>query len=80
MIFHEEQGQAPGETGPHAWSMFVSPLKDETGAVQGRSATVFDTSEQYGARRRPAVLDDAGLRIGSTLDVTRTAEEPAAWP
>jgi PAS domain S-box-containing protein len=77
MIFHEEHGQAPGETRPHAWSMFMSPLKDETGAVQGLSATVFDTTEQYWARRRLAVLNDAGLRIGSTLDVTRTADELA---
>ncbi|MET9393595.1 SpoIIE family protein phosphatase [Streptomyces sp. NPDC006624] len=77
MIFHEEHGQAPGETRPHAWSMFVSPLKDETGAVQGVSATVFDTTEQYWARRRLAVLNEASVRIGSSLDVTRTAEELA---
>ncbi|MFF9809326.1 SpoIIE family protein phosphatase [Streptomyces coeruleorubidus] len=77
MVFHEEHGQAPGETGPRAWSMFMAPLEDETGAVQGMSATVFDTTEQYWARRRLAVLNDAGLRIGSTLDVTRTAEELA---
>ncbi|GAA4551631.1 SpoIIE family protein phosphatase [Streptomyces collinus] len=77
MIFHEEHAQAPGQTRPHAWSMFLSPLKDETGAVHGMSATVFDTTEQYWARRRLAVLNDASLRIGSTLDVTRTAEEMA---
>ncbi|MFJ3442483.1 SpoIIE family protein phosphatase [Streptomyces sp. NPDC086081] len=77
MIFHEGNGQAPGETRPHAWSMFLSPLKDESGAVQGMSATVFDTTEQYWARRRLAVLNEASLRIGSTLDVTRTAEELA---
>ncbi|WP_037675499.1 hypothetical protein, partial [Streptomyces afghaniensis] len=57
--------------------MFLSPLTDETGAVQGMSATVFDTTEQYWARRRLAVLNDASLRIGSTLDVTRTAGELA---
>ncbi|GHD28932.1 hypothetical protein GCM10010313_70190 [Streptomyces violarus] len=77
MIFHEEYGQAPGETRPHAWSMYMSPLKDETGMVQGLSATVFDTTEQSWARRRLAVLNDASLRIGSTLDVARTADELA---
>jgi PAS domain S-box-containing protein len=77
MIFHEEHAKAPGQTRPHAWSMFLSPLKDETGAVHGMSATVFDTTEQYWARRRLAVLNEASLRIGSTLDVTRTAEEMA---
>ncbi|MCK8438239.1 SpoIIE family protein phosphatase [Streptomyces sp. D2-8] len=77
LIYHEEHSQAPGEIRPHAWSMFMSPLKDETGAVRGMSATVFDTTEQYWARRRLAVLNEASLRIGSTLDVTRTAEEMA---
>ncbi|MFJ9148532.1 SpoIIE family protein phosphatase [Streptomyces sp. NPDC102270] len=76
-LFHENFGQAPGEVRGHAWSMFLSPLKDESGAVRGVSAAVFDTTEQYWARRRLAVLNDASLRIGSTLDVTRTAEELA---
>ncbi|WP_405884793.1 SpoIIE family protein phosphatase [Streptomyces sp. NBC_01136] len=77
VIFHEQHGQAPGETREHAWSMFLSPLKDETGTVHGLSAAVFDTTEQYWARQRLAVLNEASLRIGSTLDVTRTAEELA---
>ncbi|WP_406118032.1 SpoIIE family protein phosphatase [Streptomyces sp. NBC_00989] len=76
-VFHEDHGKAPGETRDHAWSMFISPLKDESGTVQGLSAAVFDTTEQYWARRRLVVLNDAGLRIGSTLDVSRTAEELA---
>ncbi|MGW2636569.1 SpoIIE family protein phosphatase [Streptomyces sp. NPDC001348] len=76
-VFHEGRGQSPGDTRERAWSMFLSPLKDETGAVRGLSAAVFDTTEQYWARRRLAVLNDASLRIGSTLDVTRTAEELA---
>ncbi|MET7451324.1 SpoIIE family protein phosphatase [Streptomyces sp. NPDC005574] len=76
-VFHEAHGKAPGETRDHAWSMFFSPLLDENGAVQGLSAAVFDTTEQYWARRHLAVLNEASLRIGSTLDVTRTAEELA---
>lgn len=76
-VFHENYGQAPGEVRGHAWSMFLSPLKDASGMVRGLSAAVFDTTEQYWARRRLAVLNDASLRIGSTLDVTRTAEELA---
>ncbi|MEU2333252.1 SpoIIE family protein phosphatase [Streptomyces sp. NPDC013172] len=76
-VFHEQHGQAPGETREHAWSMFFSPLKDETGAVQGLSAVVFDTTEHYWARRHLAVLNDASVRIGSTLDVGRTADELA---
>lgn len=76
-VFHENFGQAPGEVRNHAWSMFLSPLKDESGVVRGVSAAVFDTTEQYWARRRLAILNDASLRIGSSLDVTRTAEELA---
>ncbi|MET9454984.1 SpoIIE family protein phosphatase [Streptomyces canus] len=76
-VFHENFGQAPGEVRNHAWSMFLSPLKDKSGAVRGVSAAVFDTTEQYWARRRLAILNDASLRIGSTLDVTRTADELA---
>ncbi|MER7837406.1 SpoIIE family protein phosphatase [Streptomyces sp. NPDC096040] len=76
-VFHEQHGQAPGETREHSWSTYLSPLKDESGTVQGLSATVFDTTEQYWARRHLAILNDASVRIGSTLDVTRTAEELA---
>ncbi|MER5792045.1 SpoIIE family protein phosphatase [Streptomyces sp. NPDC001980] len=76
-IFHEQHAQAPGETREHSWSMYFSPLKDESGTVQGLSAVVFDTTEQYWARRHLAVLNDASMRIGTTLDVTRTAEELA---
>jgi PAS domain S-box-containing protein len=76
-VFHEDYGQAPGEVREHSWSVYFSPLKDEAGTVQGMSALVFDTTEQHWARRRLAILNDASLRIGSTLDVTRTAEELA---
>ncbi|MGW0838693.1 SpoIIE family protein phosphatase [Streptomyces sp. NPDC002787] len=77
-IFREEQPfRASGEVRDHAWSLFLSPLKDRAGGVLGLSALVIDITEQYWARRRLAVLNDAGVRIGSTLDVTRTAEELA---
>jgi PAS domain S-box-containing protein len=78
MIYREEQPfRASGEVRDHAWSLFLSPLKDRAGSVLGLSALVIDITEQYWARRRLAVLNDASVRIGSTLDVTRTAEELA---
>ncbi|WP_225850515.1 SpoIIE family protein phosphatase [Streptomyces sp. HPF1205] len=73
----QEPSRATGEVRDHAWSIFMSPLKDGAGTVQGMSALVVDTTEQYWARRRLAVLNDAGVRIGSTLDVSKTAEELA---
>ncbi|MER6415910.1 SpoIIE family protein phosphatase [Streptomyces humidus] len=78
MIFREEQPfRASGEVRDHAWSVYLSPLKDRAGDVLGVSAVVIDITEQYWARRRLAVLNDAGARIGSSLDVSRTAEELA---
>ena len=78
MIFREEQPfRASGEARDHAWSVFLSPLKDRAGTVMGLSALVIDITEQYWARQRLAVLNEASVRIGSTLDVTRTAQELA---
>ncbi|MEU1852642.1 SpoIIE family protein phosphatase [Streptomyces sp. NPDC019990] len=78
MIVREEQPfRASGEVREHAWSVFLSPLKNRAGEVLGVSALVIDITEQYWARRRLAVLNDASTRIGSTLDVPRTAEELA---
>ncbi len=45
--------------------------------MQGVSATVFGYTEQYRSRRRLAIVNEASTRIGSTLDVTRTAQELA---
>ncbi|WP_217206027.1 SpoIIE family protein phosphatase [Streptomyces sp. AC550_RSS872] len=78
MIFREEQPfRASGEVRDHAWSVYLSPLKDQAGTVLGLSAVVIDITEQYWARRRLAVLNEAGTRIGRSLDVTRTTEELA---
>ncbi|MER5375803.1 SpoIIE family protein phosphatase [Streptomyces sp. NPDC002553] len=77
-VYREEQpGRALGEVHDHAWSLFLTPVKDESGTVRGLSALVVDTTEHYWSRRRLEVLNDASLSIGRTLDVTRTAEELA---
>jgi PAS domain S-box-containing protein len=77
IFLEQEPSRATGEIRDHAWSIFMSPLKDRIGTVRGMSALVIDTTEQYWARRRLAVLNDASMRIGSTLDVATTAEELA---
>jgi PAS domain S-box-containing protein len=77
MVRLESYARAPGDTREHAWSMFIFPLRNEDGAIRGVSAVVFDTTEQHWARRRLAVVNEASTAIGSTLDVTRTAEELA---
>ncbi|MFF0077795.1 SpoIIE family protein phosphatase [Streptomyces sp. NPDC005494] len=61
----------------HIWQAALSPVRDAAGEVQGVSVVTLDTTEQFWARRRLAVLTKASMRIGSTLDVGRTAEELA---
>ncbi|MER5689950.1 SpoIIE family protein phosphatase [Streptomyces sp. NPDC002205] len=69
--------RAPGESREHALETFLYPLRDENGAVRGVCMAGQDMTEQYWARKRMQLLNDAGARIGSTLDVTRTAQELA---
>ncbi|MEU9365393.1 SpoIIE family protein phosphatase [Streptomyces avermitilis] len=73
----EVYARASGESREHAWSVFVTPLKDEDGRVQGIGLAGHDITEQYWARKRLMLLAEASTRIGSTLDVTRTAQELA---
>ncbi|WP_086803303.1 SpoIIE family protein phosphatase [Streptomyces caniscabiei] len=69
--------RAPGEAREHAWLVSLSPLKDASGDVRGMCLAAIDSTEQFLARRRLSMLNESGNRIGSTLDVTRTAEELA---
>ncbi|MEV3967139.1 SpoIIE family protein phosphatase [Streptomyces sp. NPDC050698] len=69
--------RAPGEAHEHAWSVFMSALRDPEGTIRGVCLSAHDMTEQYRARKRLQLIADAGRRIGSTLDVTRTAQELA---
>ncbi|MFI6063283.1 SpoIIE family protein phosphatase [Streptomyces sp. NPDC051286] len=69
--------KVPGEPQAHAWIVRFTPLKDSLGLVHGVQLAALDFSEQYAARERLALLDEASRRIGSSLDVTRTAQELA---
>jgi len=69
--------QVPGETREHAWSVSVSPLKDQAGRTQAVWIGVLDITQQYQARQRLTLLNEAGTHVGTTLDVTRTAQELA---
>ncbi|WP_407554945.1 SpoIIE family protein phosphatase [Streptomyces sp. Pv4-95] len=52
-------------------------LEDPAGRVLGVTQTVEDVTDRYRSRRRLALLSEAGSRIGTTLDVERTARELA---
>ena len=65
----------PGQSRDRAIEVTLSPVKDPAGRVRGVLVVGFDVTEQHLARERLAVLNEASTRIGSSLDVTRTAEE-----
>ncbi|WP_149179733.1 SpoIIE family protein phosphatase [Streptomyces sp. TRM49041] len=52
-------------------------MEDPSGRILGVTQTIEDVTERYKARRRLALLNEAGARIGTTLDVARTARELA---
>ncbi|WUB67830.1 SpoIIE family protein phosphatase [Streptomyces sp. NBC_00582] len=73
----EVQVRVAGELRKQAWSLSLFPLTDEHGVLRGVGLSAHDRTEQYWAHKRLQLLSDAGARIGSTLDVSRTAQELA---
>ncbi|WP_229875412.1 PP2C family protein-serine/threonine phosphatase, partial [Streptomyces griseoloalbus] len=68
----------------HAWSVSLYRLENALGSVLGVAVSVVDITEQHRAsieaetaRRRLAVIADATTRIGTTLELDRTAGELA---
>nr|WP_285440637.1 PAS domain-containing protein [Streptomyces lydicamycinicus] len=59
----------------HAYSTSFFRIEDEAGQVLGVCYMVLDVTESYRARQRMALLNRAGERIGSSLDVWQTAQE-----
>ncbi|MFD7253996.1 PAS domain-containing protein, partial [Streptomyces sp. NPDC059895] len=65
---------------PHretAHVMSFTRLDDEHGRPMGVYYTVVDITDRHRARRRLALLDRAGRRIGRSLDIARTGQELA---
>ncbi|MGW5122661.1 SpoIIE family protein phosphatase [Streptomyces sp. NPDC004069] len=71
----ESHLRVPGETREHAWSVSLAPLRDWTGRMRGVCLAAHDMTEHDHARERLLLINEAGGRIGSTLDITRTAQE-----
>ncbi|MCT7353541.1 SpoIIE family protein phosphatase [Streptomyces sp. 15-116A] len=69
--------KATGEMRAHAWLARMAPLTDHAGRVRGVCVTAHDFTGQYRARERLQLVNEASIRIGTTLDVTRTAQELA---
>ncbi|WP_436774571.1 SpoIIE family protein phosphatase [Yinghuangia sp. YIM S09857] len=61
----------------HAYSTSFFRVDDPNGEPLGICYAVVDVTDRWRARRRMALLSEAGMRIGTTLDVARTAQELA---
>ncbi|WP_037617677.1 SpoIIE family protein phosphatase [Streptomyces aureus] len=71
----ETYARAGGEDRAHHWLARIAPLKDTHGRVIGVCVAAHDFTEQFRARERLQLVNEASVRIGTTLDVTRTAQE-----
>ncbi|KUM75290.1 SpoIIE family protein phosphatase [Streptomyces curacoi] len=61
----------------HAYSTSFFPLVDADDSISGVCYMVSDVTERWNARRLLSLVNEAGTRIGTTLDVLRTAQELA---
>ncbi|GGQ78810.1 SpoIIE family protein phosphatase [Kitasatospora griseola] len=83
VIDARSHGRVPAD--PHhdrAWSASYFRLEDSTGRVLGVSSSIIDVTERFQAEARAAraqerlaLIASASARIGTTLDLQRTAEE-----
>ncbi|MER5833970.1 SpoIIE family protein phosphatase [Streptomyces sp. NPDC002130] len=69
--------QLAGHERPSVWTVSLAPVRAGDGRMQGVLLSAHDMTEQHQARQRLALLNEASLRIGSTLDLVRTAQELA---
>nr|WP_309235678.1 SpoIIE family protein phosphatase [Streptomyces sp. TRM64462] len=78
-------GRTPAEPGQvHAWSVSYHRLEAGDGRVLGLALSAVDVTDRHRAateaahaRRRLAMIADASVRVGTTLDVEQTARELA---
>ncbi|ASY36629.1 PAS sensor protein [Streptomyces sp. CLI2509] len=75
-------GTPPGETQPRHWSLDLYRVHSGTGRPLGVAALATDVTrrqaaarEAASARRNLALLNEAGSRIGNSLDLETTARE-----
>ncbi|MEU3552181.1 SpoIIE family protein phosphatase [Streptomyces longwoodensis] len=66
-----------GEDRAYAWPARLTPVTDDAGRVRGVTMAAHDFTEHHRARERLQLVNEASVRIGTTLDVARTAQELA---
>ncbi|WP_329035312.1 SpoIIE family protein phosphatase [Streptomyces sp. NBC_01725] len=66
-----------GRRGRSTWTISLAPVLDPGGSVRGVLASGRDMTEEHRARNRLALINEASVRIGTTLDLNRNAQELA---
>ncbi|MEV5847040.1 SpoIIE family protein phosphatase [Streptomyces sp. NPDC051985] len=76
LIDTEVEGHpVPGSPREYVWSESILPLRDPSGAVIALGHVVSDVTQQVRARERLMLANEAGTRIGTSLDLWQTARE-----
>ncbi|WP_406162588.1 SpoIIE family protein phosphatase [Streptomyces sp. NBC_00882] len=71
----EIRSSNPAASPTRVFGVSATPLRDERGQTLGVCTTVTDVTRASRDRERLALLNDASVRVGSTLDVTQTGRE-----
>ncbi|MCZ7456509.1 SpoIIE family protein phosphatase [Streptomyces sp. WMMC940] len=78
VIGWEKHGRPPGDPDhEHVYSASSFRLEDADGRVLGVADAAIDVTERHRAQERLALLAEGGARIGTSLEVMRTAQELA---
>ncbi|MBT2542675.1 PAS domain-containing protein [Streptomyces sp. ISL-44] len=76
LIQTEVRGRTPRDPDrERVWSESILPLKNHVGEVIALAHVVADVTDRARARERLTLVNDASIRIGSTLDVLTTSRE-----
>ncbi|MFJ8492526.1 SpoIIE family protein phosphatase [Streptomyces sp. NPDC094038] len=67
----------PGSPDDYVWSESILPLRDPSGTVIALAHVVSDVTQRVRSRERLVLANEAGARIGTTLDLWQTARELA---
>ncbi|GFH39079.1 SpoIIE family protein phosphatase [Streptomyces pacificus] len=78
VIGWEKRGKPPGDPHrEHVYSTSSFRLEDAEGRVLGGAEAAVDVTERHRAQERLTLLAEGGARIGTSLEVMRTAQELA---
>lgn len=76
LVYSEQFVRLEWDPGRERVAMVSSfPMEDSSGRILGVAEMIEDITDRHRAQRRLALLDQAGSRIGTTLDVAETARE-----